>query len=303
MAINIPVFQARPIDEPGIGDFLNPLMQAVRQKQQSDASESRFARELQLKHDQLAEQQKYHQDQLEGINKYRTAMIAAQIAAAKAKQEAGPALSRTQQSALIKAKQIAAGAKETGRYSQNLVNFIKSPEAKVLFNSGVQAATSGIPIVGPLERALTRGNKFNLARNKFQSLVSTLVENYMTKAGLPKSEEGIKEARQAVLGGLHDGFSGWNPDTAAEAVSKATGNLVRELGIRANQYAMAARDPMSQVVPMEQPQTPVQQTPTGQGTTQPPASGQGTLANLHNQQAELQRQIKMIQAKVNELGG
>lgn len=285
MAINIPVFQARPIDEPGIGDFLNPLMQAVRQKQQGDASESRFARELQLKHDQLAEQQKYHQDQLESINKYRTGMLAAQMAAAKAKQEAGPALSRTQQSALIKARQLGAGAQETGRYAQNLVSFLKSPEAKPLFTSGVQAAISGIPVLGPLEKALARGNKFNVARNKFESLTSALVDNYITKSGLPKTEAGMEAARQAVLGGLHDGFSGWEQGKAAEAVSNTTSKLIGELGTRAKQYAMAALDPMSQGAPMQQPQQ------------------QDELSQMQNQRADQQRQLEMMQAKLNELGG
>lgn len=285
MAINIPVFQARPIDEPGIGDFLNPLMQAVRQKQQGDASESRFARELQLKHDQLAEQQKYHQDQLESINKYRTGMLAAQMAAAKAKQEAGPALSRTQQSALIKARQLGAGAQETGRYAQNLVDFLKSPEAKPLFTSGVQAAISGTSVFGPLEKALGRGNKFNLARNKFESLTSALVDNYITKSGLPKTEAGMEAARQAVLGGLHDGFSGWEQGKAAEAVSNTTSKLIGELGTRAKQYAMAALDPMSQGAPMQQPQQ------------------QDELSQMQNQRADQQRQFEMMQAKLNELGG
>ncbi len=285
MAINIPVFQARPIDEPGIGDFLNPLMQAVRQKQQGDASESRFARELQLKHDQLAEQQKYHQDQLESINKYRTGMLAAQMAAAKAKQEAGPALSRTQQSALIKARQLGAGAQETGRYAQNLVSFLKSPEATPLFTSGVQAAISGIPVLGPLEKALTRGNKFNVAKNKFESLTSALVDNYITKSGLPKTEAGMEAARQAVLGGLHDGFSGWDQGKAAEAVSNTTSKLIGELGTRAKQYATAALDPMSQMAPMEQPQQ------------------QDELSQMQNQRAAQQRQFEMMQAKLNELGG
>lgn len=285
MAINIPVFQARPIDEPGIGDFLNPLMQAVRQKQQGDASESRFARELQLKHDQLAEQQKYHQDQLESINKYRTGMLAAQMAAAKAKQEAGPALSRTQQSALIKARQLGAGAQETGRYAQNLVSFLKSPEAKPLFTSGVQAAIIGTSLFGPLEKALGRGNKFNVARNKFESLTSALVDNYITKSGLPKTEAGMEAARQAVLGGLHDGFSGWEQGKAAEAVSNTTSKLIGELGTRAKQYAMAALDPMSQGAPMQQPQQ------------------QDELSQMQNQRADQQRQFEMMQAKLNELGG
>ncbi|MHC4634081.1 MAG: hypothetical protein ACYSYU_02550 [Planctomycetota bacterium] len=281
MAINIPVFQARPIDETGIGDFLNPLMQAVRQKQQSDASESRFARELQLKHDQLAEQQKYHQEQIDGINKYRTGMLAAQ----QIKANAPPELSRTQQSALIKARQLGAGAQETGRYAQNLVSFLKSPEAKPLFTSGVQAAISGIPVLGPLEKALARGNKFNVARNKFESLTSALVDNYITKSGLPKTEAGMEAARQAVLGGLHDGFSGWEQGKAAEAVSNTTSKLIGELGTRAKQYAMAALDPMSQVAPMEQPQP------------------QDELSQMQNQRAEQQRQFEMMQAKLKELGG
>ena len=285
MAINIPVFQARPIDEPGIGDFLNPLMQAVRQKQQSDASESRFVRELQLKHDQLAEQQNYHQKQIAGL-----------LAAQQIKANAPPELSEAQKTRLADANKAKANLQASYKAYDILIKHVK--DNKVLTNSPIQSRLTGNQFGGDLvEKMLGGHSDYTVAQNQFNAKVTSVAETLLNAGALPKNIVTVEAAVQAIKGGLQN-FAGMDNDQAIQLLKEARDSFLTPMRQRVNRNIWQATNPGAVY-----PEPPVQQTTPGQGTTQASDSGQGTLAKLQNQRAQQQRQIEMILAKVKKLGG
>ena len=268
MAINIPVFQARPIDEPGIGDFLNPLMQAVRQKQQSDASESRFVRELQLKHDQLAEQQNYHQKQIAGL-----------LAAQQIKANAPPELSEAQKTRLADANKAKANLQASYKAYDILIQHVKDNE--VLTNSPIQSRLTNNQFGGDLVEKLLGGHSdYTVAQNQFNAKVTSVAETLLNAGALPKNIVTVEAAVQAIKGGLQN-FAGMDNDQAIQLLKEARDSFLTPMRQRVNRNIWQATNPGA-VYPDQgttQPpasgqgtaQPPVQQTPTGQGTTQPPA--------------------------------